>query len=521
MTIRTIHIPLFLFFLFTLTSTHVFSANNVYLEDLIAQAREKDLQSQRYWHVLLAYGKSGSGVESMIDDPAFFLAPKGKTEPKAEIEATIAAFFQENTEPDKHPRCRFVARYAWLKEQLGIDEERLPLSECPDFIASFKKVNPKKAVLVFPASFMNSPASMFGHTLIRIDGDYDSALLSYAISYAAQTGESSGMLFAVKGIFGSYHGLYSVQPYYSKVKDYSDLDQRDIWEYELDLTEEETTRMFLHVWELRDIYSDYYFFDENCASVLLYLLESARPSLEFGKKMGPWAIPVDTIKVVNDSGIIRKVTYRPALARKIKHIASLLSEGEGESAKAVAEATIQADDILAKAIPDETKRRILDLSAEYTQYLYSKRKLEEKKFTGRILKVLGARSKLGPSENGEYKLERPLSPEKGHDSGRFSIGAGMRDREAFSELRIRPVYHDLLDPGEGFLSGSQIIFGELTLRYYEAPGRLRLKHLDLIDIVSIAPRDRFFKHISWKVNTGIRESRFKDGRQHLQGKSVV
>ena len=31
----------------------------------------------------------------------------------------------------------------------------------------------------------------------EMDGEYDSALLSYAISYAAQTGESSGMLFAV------------------------------------------------------------------------------------------------------------------------------------------------------------------------------------------------------------------------------------------------------------------------------------------------------------------------------------
>jgi len=493
------------------------SADTGYLEALLSKAREKEIHKDRYWHILLAYEKSRGRLESMIDDPAFFLSPQGKTNPEAEIEATLTAFFQENAESDKHPRCRLVARYAWLKQQLGINEARLPEADCPDFIESFKKVNPKKAVLVFPASFMNSPASMFGHTLIRIDGDYDSALLSYSISYAAQTGESSGMLFAVKGIFGYYHGLYSVLPYYAKVKDYSDLEQRDIWEYELDLTEDETTKLFLHVWELRDIYSDYYFFDENCASVLLYLLEAARPSLQIGDKLGAWAIPIDTIKVIRDAGIIKKVTYRPSMARKIKHIASFLDDSENEIAKGIAEDTFKPEDLLKKAMSDETKRHMLDLSAEYTHYLYSKRKLEEKKFTGHILKILAARSKLGPLEGGEYKLEKPAGPETGHESGRFSLGGGMRDGEAFSELRYRPAYHDLLDPGEGFLSGSQIIFGDVALRYYEAPGRLRLKHLNVIDIVSITRRDRFFRHLSWKVNTGLLESQFPDGRSHLQG----
>jgi hypothetical protein len=177
----------------------------------------------------------------------------------------------------------------------------------------------------------------------------------------------------------------------------------------------------------------------------------------------------------------------------------------------------EPEDILKKDMPDETKRRILDLSAEFTQYLYSKRKLAEKKFTRHSLKILTARSKLGPLESGEYKFEKPTGPEMGHESGRFSLGAGLRDQEAFSELRYRPAYHDLLDPGEGFLPGSQIIFGDVILRYYEAPGRLRLKHLDVIDIVSITRRNRFFQHLSWKVNTGILESQFPDGRSHLHG----
>ncbi len=517
MTIRTIHIPLFLFFFFTLFPGSAFSAAPDYLEALITKAHEKKLETHRYWNILLSYKKSGSGVESMIDDPAFFLAPNGKIDSKAEIEATLTTFFQENTEPDKHPRCRFVARYAWLKEQLHIDEAKLPEAKCPDFTESFKKVNPKRAVLVFPASFMNSPASMFGHTLIRLDGDYDSALLSYAISYAAHTDESNGFVFAFKGIFGGYPGLYSILPYYTKVKDYSDLDQRDIWEYELDLTEEETKKLFLHVWELREIYSDYFFFDENCASVLLYLLEAARPSLNIGEKMRGWAIPVDTIKVVRDAGIVRNVTYRPAKATRIRHIISLLDDDGQTKALSVINGDLAPEQIVEnKTLPIKTKRRVLDLAAEFTQHQYSKGK-KEGDYNKEILAILGARSKLGTPEGDGDVPPRPTGPETGHESGRFSLGIGLRDRETFSELRYRPAYHDLLDPGEGFLPGSQIIFGEVTLRYYEAPGRLRLKHLDVINIVSITRRDRFFQHLSWKVNTGLLESQFPDGRSHLHG----
>jgi hypothetical protein len=68
-------------------------------------------------------------------------------------------------------------------------------------------------------------------------------------------------------------------PYYLKVREYSDLENRDIWEYELNLTPEEIDRLLMHAWELGPIHFDYYFFDENCAYHLLGLLEAARPDL--------------------------------------------------------------------------------------------------------------------------------------------------------------------------------------------------------------------------------------------------
>ena len=66
-----------------------------YLSALIRSAREKRLAEERAWNVLLHYEKAGSGMESLVDDPKFFLAPDGKKDPQAEIEATLAGLFEK------------------------------------------------------------------------------------------------------------------------------------------------------------------------------------------------------------------------------------------------------------------------------------------------------------------------------------------------------------------------------------------------------------------------------------------
>src|SRR5512147_799158 len=125
--------PVYLFFAAVILSSFcpvAAMASDAYVDVLVATAREMSLQSDRYWDVFLHYKRSGSGKKSLVDDPRFFLAPDGKTNPSAELEATIRGFFREVEAGDDHPRCRFAARYAWLKERLDIDESRLPPAAC-------------------------------------------------------------------------------------------------------------------------------------------------------------------------------------------------------------------------------------------------------------------------------------------------------------------------------------------------------------------------------------------------------
>jgi hypothetical protein len=86
---------------------------------------QKRLWEHRQWQVLMHYQPRllSAGVKSQVDDPSFFLSPSGKFDPRAELEATLSSFFAPSVkeEGSEHSQCAFIARYHWLKQELGFD----------------------------------------------------------------------------------------------------------------------------------------------------------------------------------------------------------------------------------------------------------------------------------------------------------------------------------------------------------------------------------------------------------------
>jgi len=486
-----------------------------YLAELKETAARRRLQDDRYWDILLFYKPAAGGRKSLVDDPKFFLAPDGKRDPGAELSATLDALFDDSLSPPV--RCRFPARYEWLKETLPIDPARLPAPECPELDNTLRAINPKSASLIFASGHMNAPASMFGHTLLRLDSAYESPLLSYAVNYAATINpKDSGIAYAFKGIFGFYPGYYSILPYYVKVREYAGMDQRDLWEYRTNLTEAEVRRMTLHVLEMQGIYMDYYFLDENCSYDLLFLLEAARPSVTLtDRHKGFFVAPIETLRSVLAEGLIDNVVFRPSTARKIRHKAAGAGDQEVELAKALASGDAAPPALLDGSLPAEGQARVLDLASDYTQYLYLKREIPKDTYQGRYLGILSARSKVGGPSPASGPLPVPAPPESGHLVSRASLAGGARDGYPFLEIAYRPAYHSLEDPAEGFNDGSQIVFSEAAVRWYPQDDKVRLQRWDVIDIVSLAPRDGLFHPVSWKVKTGFATRDFPGGTEAL------
>jgi hypothetical protein len=480
----------------------LFACAPLYAAPHLDDQRLQQLANDPFW-LSLGHYESGKfeGWRSYVSDKKFFLAQDGAHHPDAELKATVQALYAPASLGEQHAQCVYPARTRWLKDQLHLTD--LPALDCKEFKQWFKDVAPHSAVMIFPAAYLNSPSSMFGHTLLRIDqADVQSnntALLSYAINFGAYIeGSDNSILYAWKGLMGGYPGLFALVPYQEKLSEYRSLENRDLWEYRLNLTQVETERMVEHVWELKQIQFDYFFFDENCSYRLLELLQVARPGLRLTEQFPLTAIPTDTVKAVKEAGLVEKIDYRPSRERELLERAKPLDSDEQQWVLKISDDQKQLQDPTFKAIAKDRQALIID--AAYRLGRYRANGLErDTERSQRSFELLRAINQNPPPE---LKIEQPGLPENGHESRTWQAGIGTRGDKAFGEYGLRMAYHDLNDNAEGFPLGAQIEILQMKLRQYEG-NHWQLQQLDLATIRSLTPRNELLQPWSWQVTGGL------------------
>jgi len=362
---------------------------------------------------------------------------------------------------------------------------------------------------------------MFGYTLLKIDqhGPH-SSLLAPSINFEAITEEKPGVLYAAKGLFGGYSGRFSDGLYVDQVRSYGTLENRDIYEYTLGLSVREIEFLLLHVWELKRAAFDYYFFDENCSYQLLSLLEVARPSLDLTSNIHLASIPIDTIRqVVTVPGLLRAVRYRPSLCteltRKTAHFSSRQLALVAELANKGRAGNDQWWPCADKTVPAD----IMDAAIELVLYNQAKVTGENDAEGPVFLQLAKARSLLPAGRQSMGKDMPAVRPDQGHGTASFSVGTGVDHDDYFVETKFRPVLHDLIDPGSGYVDGAQVEFFSLALRLYPDKNQLTLQQLKLLDIISLASRDKLIKPISWLVYIGMDQRRYLGAGDLLTGRA--
>lgn len=494
-------------------STVASSTATPYLENLIAEAAARGLADSLTWRRLVHYEPRwiGDGFESTADTERFFLADEGKTDPHAELRATLAAFFAppvEETKEVQHPQCRFRARYRWLRAELGFDDAQLPVMPCARFEWWRERLNAKSATVVFAAAYLNNPASMFGHTFLRLnrtDTGQATDLVAYTVNYAAIPTTNNPLFYTVMGLAGGFYGMYSTMPYYMKVKEYSDLEKRDLWEYDLSLSEPEIERLVEHLWELGQVSFDYFYFDENCSYHLLSLLEAARPTLELTSQFGPYVIPADTLRVVvEEPGLVTTRRYRHS-----RYVEMLAMRGRLNPREVVlAEAIASGADPIDVELPKDRHALVLDAALALNRYRSAEDEDAPKDIAQQILITRG-RLRV---PRATLEIEEGDPPELSHESTHLALGAGA-DASAFVSLELRFALHDLFGLANGYVRGSQIEFLRTQLRVPVEPTRgfePAIEMVRLLRIVSLTPYDAWVFRPSWRLSTGV-ERLHQDG----------
>lgn len=474
------------------------------LETLLQQADEQRLWEARHWLSLLHYEQLPGDLlsASQVDDPRFFLSMDGRTNPRAELIATLEALFEPTgSDADRHAQCRFPARFSWLEARLGWPDMKRPRVRCAAYLQWREQVQAARMTLVFPAAYLNSPSSMFGHTLLRLDPDEDgegSRWLSSAVNYGAQVSpDDNSLLYMYKGLTGGYPGQFVVMPYFKKIQEYNRIENRDIWEYQLGFSVTETDRLVAHLWELQAVNFDYYFFRENCSFRLLELLEVARPGLELTQRFDWIAIPVDTVRVVEEAGLVDAVHYRPSEMSRVQALLDGMSPQELDAVERLHREPKVGSGF--SDLPLASRRDVAEAAYTLSRIAQSGQPRDPQAAAhSHALLALRHQNAGGI----DPPLTMPTRPEHGHDSARVLLESGTLGDDPFLGIAVRPAYHSHEDPQPGFPPGAQINMGNLWIRAIEGEGA-ELWRLDLVDIFSLTPRTRFVKSWSWQVRTGV------------------
>ena len=468
---------------------------------------QDDFAYSESWLSMVHYHKTIGGYESTIDTKNFFLSPHGKYNPQEELSATLDLFASNQDEK----KCLFPARYMLLRKN-GLMDYEFP--HCNDLEKFYKDLQPAGITLLFTDAYMNNPSSLFGHTLIRIDtGRKGTQLVAHGANYGAYTGDTTGVLFAILGLTGGYYGGFTVKPYYDVINLYNNIENRDIWEFSLDFSEEEKNLFVAHLWEVGQAQSRYFFFSRNCSYMLMEMFDAVRPELKLAEKFPVHAIPLDTLKAAyNANGLIGDINYRPSRQRKIKARVSAMSKDEKKHLIKV----INDDDYDYMLIPEDMRANVLETAYQYVQYRYVAKKLELKDYRQKSFRLLKGIN-LSP-KNEKTEIFEEKNPVKSHDSMRFEVMSGFRNGDAYQEISYRPAYHSLTDSEYGFLRGAEINFLNATVRHYDNSKKTVVQALNVLNIKSYSAIDELFAPISYDINIEVqREENPLTGKEGYNG----
>jgi hypothetical protein len=481
-------------------------------ETLLQKAAQLELHDDQKWLKLLFYYQGWSGPKSLVDDPAFFLSPRGGSDPRAELEATIRFFWRVARDAgEPPPYCRFPARYLWLGKALGLDVSADQFKSCPALHQYLQQASAAGISLVFSSYYLENSSSMMGHTLLRLhrsgaDGAKSSSLLDWAINYAADMVPMNPLLHALAGVAGGFRGAFMIMPYYTKIQEYENAESRDLWEYELNLRENQVSEILWSFWEVAPHRIDYYFFDDNCGLVLLYLLHIPLDGINLGDEYRSFVLPVSTIHtLMKHDGLVKEVHFRPSSRSQYEERLSRLAREEKKEFERLFARQEPAAVTPHAAQSAGLSKNTLDAALAYIKY---GEKLhhdsEAVRFKEVYPQLLAQRSKIAEPPEPLTAVPTAERPDLGHPTMRYGLSIGNNAETGdYASLELRPALKDFATPPLGFPRELNIQMGRTVLRYQSPTGRLMLDSFHLFELFALSSSTPYFPSLAKQLSLGL------------------
>ncbi len=464
------------------------------ISNLIEQAEAKNLSDDRYWHALVHYRKQsfriGQHLRSDIISPEFFLAADGNVNPQSELEATIASFFQPiGADPNRHPQCRFVARYRWLRKMLDWPAQAIPEPKCNQFEQWSLDGHVESLSLVFATGYLSNPASLYGHMMLKFNTASSATaneLLDSSMSYGALVPpHENGLVYIAKGLLGGYDAGFSHEKFFRHNHSYVEVDLRDLWEYQLDLSDDEVAQVVAHSWELMRVKFTYYFFSENCAYRVAELLQLVIHEPLLPKT--PWSIPSTVFNKLatiqrDNKPLVAHITRIPSRQNRFYAKYFALTTDERAVVQQKTKNSDQASEARYQELASTSKIKITETLFDYYEFRAANEH-DLNKFRREKQQVLAERLQL-PAASPNWPDDRSQPPHTGQPPLLLQVSALNNNNWGNgAEIRVRPAYYDLLSLNAGRLPHSRLSMFDLRAVYLDSAARFR--SLELVGIETL------------------------------------
>lgn len=477
----------------------------------ITEAKQKKLAKHPVWqHLLFAKHSRFFSKRTEVISDDFYLTKTQYFSPEKELIATLHLL-----KNDDSAFCRFPARFFWLSQQL----DSLDLASLKKHHSSDKKrckslPLPNQDVSIIQVSgYLKNPASTFGHALVNIDAGVGNRLMNDSFNFGASVPPNdNSVVYAFKGLFGLYDAGFARADFFKNDAIYSKNEQRDMWEYVLDLNQNQKTLINYHLFELGNARFAYFFLKQNCGYRTGELLELIT-DISVTKKSTAWYAP-DYIfhqmlahKLPSGKPLVKRIRFLPSEQTQVYYTFENFSLGTQSLINhAIKNKTLQR----VKKLPSQKQSNILDFLIQYANYkLASEDTKDLKNYKKEIVK---ARFALTANVN---KLKATHVPEKiTHIYGPkpSNIWFGLNKKGQYVGLAL--FNRDLLNSYTTLDAEFKMI--DLMLEYHS--NTIKLKKADFIKLLKIEDISKPLvgeRKFSWEIKAGLQNDMISKNNENM------
>lgn len=435
--------------------------------------------SSDQWAALL-HLKNGSPI---ITDPQFILSIDNFS-PELELFKTIE-FIKKNKSEESQKVCRFIARAEFIRQHLG-ESVRIDENKCRDYNEFLSKAPASKISIIYASENLTQASSMLGHSMLSISGETDSGQVEHGISFFTELDTINLASILWDTLYIGKKGFFVVEPLSKSLNYYLRTEQRNIWQYELDLTNNEKSLLHKHLWELRNLDIDYFFHSHNCATFSFDILSVAKPNLLPHRQS--WVTPLDVVKSAEKSQLIKSTQVYPSSKWKIRMLTDFLPDDQ----------LLRIEELVLNDVPlgfDSILSK--EITKTYNLYNLEVGTINEKQWASNN-KVWSLESDKNYSLEMSHYKSPTSSP--GDAAYHFSLESSKNKRWLLAGWL--PTSHSLEDENKQFFGETELKLSEVVIKASLDDSSISLYRWPIYSAVSLTPRNRFTGGLSGRFGFG-------------------